>query len=241
MSSTPSVNLDVLRTLHRLHHQLTDLHERLDRGPKQIRANEANIAHREQELTAVRDESKTTRVAADQKQLQLKTSEAKIRELRGKLNTAASNREYQILKEQIAADEMAKSVLEDEIIEALEHCDSFGPKIAEADKGLAAARERLGQIQTQVNQQEASIRADIERLDAELKESEEMLPPLVRDVYQRLVRSRGEDAMAMVEDGFCGGCHQQVPLNVQAEIRMAHPMFCRSCGRLLYLAEEPGR
>jgi hypothetical protein len=27
-------------------------------------------------------------------------------------------------------------------------------------------------------------------------------------------------------------------LNVQAEIRLSHPSFCKTCGRLLYLPEE---
>ena len=63
------------------------------------------------------------------------------------------------------------------------------------------------------------------------------MPPPVRDVYQRIVRQRGEDALAEIDDEYCGGCHQQVPLNVQAEIRLSHPMFCRTCGRLLYLPE----
>ena len=44
MSSTPNVSLAVLRTLHRLHRQLADLREQDQRGPKQIRANEANVA-----------------------------------------------------------------------------------------------------------------------------------------------------------------------------------------------------
>ena len=34
---------DSLRTLHRIHRQLADLQDRLQRGPKQIRAGEANV------------------------------------------------------------------------------------------------------------------------------------------------------------------------------------------------------
>jgi predicted nucleic acid-binding Zn-ribbon protein len=105
MSPSPqNVSLDVLRTLHRLHRQLTDLRERQDRGPKQIRATEANVKHREEEVATLREELKTTRKTTDQKQLQLKANEAKILEFRRKLNAATSNREYQIFKEQIAAD-----------------------------------------------------------------------------------------------------------------------------------------
>jgi predicted nucleic acid-binding Zn-ribbon protein len=236
--SEANVSLEVLRTLHRIHRQLADLNERLDRGPKQVRATEANVKHREEELERIRETVKTMRKEADQKQLQLKANEAKIKDLKGKLNAATSNREYQILKDQIAADQMANSVLEDEIIEALDQIDQVQPKTAEAQNALNAAREKAQQVHAEVEKQEPLLRADVERLQAELKQAEDALPPLVRDVYQRSVRQRGEDALAVIDDGCCGGCHQQVPLNVQAEVRLSHPMFCRSCGRLLYLPEE---
>ena len=237
-SPSKNVSLITLRTLHRIHRQLSDLRERLDRGPKQIHAAEANVQRCEEGVARLRDELKTTRKEADQKQLQLKGNEEKIKDLKRKLNMATSNREYQVLKEQIAADEMANSVLEDEILEALDQVDAFAAKIAEAEAALAAARQRTAQLQVEVGKQEPHIRHDIQRLDGELRQSEEGLPPTVREVYQRMVRQRGEDALAAVIDGCCGGCNQQVPLNVQAEIRMSHPMFCKTCGRLLYLPED---
>ena len=237
--SIQNVSLEVLRTLHRIHRQLGDLKERRDRGPKQVRATEMNIQCREEEVTRLRDELKTMRKGADQKQLQLKGHEEKVKDLRRKLNTAASNREYQILKDQIAADEMAKSVLEDEIIELLEQVDQFQPKIAEAEAGLTAAREKAAQVQAEVDQLAPLIQGDIKRLENELAQCESQLPPSVRDAYRRMARQKGEDALAEVVDGCCRGCNQQVPLNIQAEIRLLHPTFCRTCGRLLYLAENP--
>jgi len=74
MASTPlNIGTSVLRTLHRIHRQLGDLKERLDRGPKLIRAAEANVQHREELLTHTKAEAKTLRVAADQKQLQIES------------------------------------------------------------------------------------------------------------------------------------------------------------------------
>ena len=46
--SSQNVGTDVLRTLHRIHRQLTDLKGRLERGPKQIRAGEASVEFREE-------------------------------------------------------------------------------------------------------------------------------------------------------------------------------------------------
>ena len=64
--SSPTVSLDVLRTLHRIHKQLTDLKDRRDRGPRQIIAGDAGIKQREDELNKVREELKMMRKNIDQ-------------------------------------------------------------------------------------------------------------------------------------------------------------------------------
>ena len=236
-STPPNIGTSVLRTLHRIHRQLNDLTERLERGPKQIRAVEANVRHRDELLTTAKAESKTVRMGADQKQLQLKSYEDKIKELRNKLNAAASNREYQALLEQIAADEMAKSVLEDEILEAFEKVDVFQKNIAEVEAALAAARKKAEATEAEVAGQQPVLQADIARVEAELNENEATLPGDVREMYARVVRHKGEDALAMVENQFCLGCNQQIPLNILNKVMLGQPVFCKTCGRLLYLPE----
>ena len=236
MAST--VSLDVLRTLHRIHKQLSDLKERRDRGPRQIRAGDAGIKQREDELNKLHEELKTMRKNIDQQQLQMKSNEQKIKDLGTKLNTAATNREYQILKDQIAADKMANSVLEDEIIEMMEQVDAFQLKIAAADLVLKTTKEKVAASRKLFEDQSAAIENDIVRLEAELKQAEAELPENILQTYRRLVGKRGEDALAEVIDGACGGCCQQVTVNVQANIRLLQPSFCQSCGRLLYIAEE---
>ncbi len=236
--ATPTVSLDILRTLHRIHKQLTDLKDRRDRGPRQIRAGEAGIKQREEDVHKLREELKAMRQNIDRQQLQMKSNEQKIKELDTKLNTAATNREYQILKDQIAADKMANSVLEDEIIEMMEQVDAFQLKIKEAEAVFKTTQEKVAISRKSVEDQAASIQGDIERLEAELKQCEAELPDLIRDTYLRMVRQKGEDALAEVVEGACSGCYQQVPVNVQANIRLLQPSFCRSCGRLLYVAEE---
>ena len=102
------------------------------------------------QLAKTKAEAKAIRMAADQKQLQLKSNEDKVKDLRRKLNAATSNREYQILLEQIAADEMANSVLADEILEALEKVDGFQTNIAEAEAALAAAMQKAAEVRGEV-------------------------------------------------------------------------------------------
>jgi len=232
-----NVGTEILRTLHRIHRQLADLRGRLERGPKQVLAAQRHVEHQEGELASVQEKAKSTRMSADSKQVQLQGGEDKIEELKLKLNMASSNREYQALKEQIAAQEMTNSILADEILEGLDKIDEFQTKVAEADKLAKSAREKLERISGEVEEQEPLIRGDLERLEGELRFCEADLPADVRESYNRVVRQHGEDALAVVENQFCGGCHQHVPLNVCAEIMLDHPMFCKTCGRMLYLPE----
>lgn len=233
-----SVTAAALNELHRIHRQLSDLRERLDRGPKQVKAREANVAKIEAELAQCKADSKAAKMAADQKQLLLKTGEQKVRELKVKLNAAATNREYQALKDQIAADEMASSVLEDEILEALGKIDEFAIKVGEVEQRCAKGREELARGQAQVREQEGLLQADVIRLEADLRQAESILPADFRDAYQRIVKSKGSDAMAQVLEDTCGGCCQSITANMQSSLLMSRVVFCQSCGRLLYLPED---
>ncbi len=238
MSSTSfNAAVSILRTLHRIHRQLTDLKERLDRGPRRVRAAEANVKRNEDALEKIRAEAKVLRVATDHKQLQLKAGEDKIKDLRRKLNAAVSNREYQALLDQIAADEMTNSILTDEILEALEESDAFVKNIAEADGTLAAARQKAEENHAEIARQEPLLRADVDRLEAELRGAESDLPGDALDLYRRVVRQKGEDALAVVDNQCCDGCNQQVPLNICSQIMLGKPVACNTCGRLLYLPE----
>jgi predicted nucleic acid-binding Zn-ribbon protein len=229
-----SVTAAALRELHRIHQQLSDLRDRLERGPKQVRTREANVAQLEAKLNEARDRMKQTQMGVDRKQLDLKSGEQKVIDLRVKLNACSSNREYQALLEQIAAAEMAGSVLSDEILEGLEKIDQMGVAVKEAEKNLAAGKQELTKARETVESTSATIRADVTRLEAELVEAEKALPADIKADYQRVVRSKGADSLAAAEDGVCTGCGQQITLNMQNELKLSKLVFCKACGRLLY-------
>jgi predicted nucleic acid-binding Zn-ribbon protein len=232
-----SITAAALRELHRIHQQLAELRDRLERGPKQVRAREANVNQLEARLVEARDKAKQTQMSVDRKQLDLKAGEQKVVDLRVKLNAANSNREYQALLEQIAAAEMAGSVLSDEILEGLEKIDQHGVAVKEAEKNLAAGKQDLDKARKLVEESAAVIHADITRLEAELMQAETNLPSDVKADYQRVVRGKGADSLAAADDGVCTGCGQQITLNMQNELKLSKLVFCKSCGRLLYLPE----
>ena len=227
-----------LHELHRIHQQLSDLRDRLRRGPKQVEAHTANVARLEGELTQAQAQLKAGKVAVDQKQLLLKTSEGKVLDLKGKLNSASNNREYQALLEQIAATEMAGSVLADEILEALEQVDVFQQQIVEAQAKLTQGKDELKRASDNVAAKAGELKSEVSRLEIELRDAEGILPVDIRDTYQRMVKSKGSDCMAKLENDSCGGCFQQLTPNMINSLQLGHMVFCKSCGRLLYTPED---
>jgi predicted nucleic acid-binding Zn-ribbon protein len=223
-----------LRTLHRMHRQLEDLRGRLAAGPRRIAALAAAIAAASTRREAALDAVKQARLAADQKQLQLRSAEVKIRDLEGKLNACKTNREYQTLGDQIAADKMATSVLEDEILDALEAIDARKLVIPEAEAAITAARQQLAQEESRVQTEAGELEGEVARIQGELQALERELADDVRERYDRVVKQKGADGMAAVDGQDCGGCHQHITSNMLSELLIGRIVMCRSCGRLLY-------
>lgn len=228
----------LLRTLHRIQRQRTDIAGQLRRCPRQISASEELVSEMSAAATDAADRLKKAKMAADDKQLQLKSREDRLRDLRNKLNSAASNREYNLLKEQIAADEQANGVLSDEILEALERLDVLEAERQTRIKDWKQREQDHVVLAASLQQKMVNLEAELKRVEAELVEAEAELPVAMRVDYHRIVGSRGEDALAPVEGEICGGCNQTLTSQMMNRLYLAQAVRCPNCGALMYLAED---
>ncbi len=236
-----AVATGTLRTLHRMYRQLEDLSGRLAAGPRRVAVLAAAVAAAEAGLQQAHDALKLARLSADKKQLELKSAEVKIRDLESKLNACKTNREYQTLGDQIAADKMATKVLEDEILDALERIDALKPAVPDAEAAITAAKRRLSEEEARVRGEAGQLEAEVSRIRGDLAATEKELSDDVRERYDRAVKLKGADGMAEVDGRSCGGCHQQITSNMQSELLTGRVVICRSCGRLLYTPAGSGQ
>lgn len=232
------VSADLLRTLHRVHRQQNDLQTRLDRGPRQIRAGEAAIVASQAALDTAKQTLKRAKMAADEKQLQLKTRELRVLDLQGKLNSASSNREFSTIKEQIAADEAANAVLSDEIFEALEQLDVLQAQVEQRQQELELRQSEHEKLVLQVTERTAALEQELQRVTGQREAAEGRLPPEVRTDYERIVAGRGEEGLAPVDGETCGGCYQMLSPQVMNRLYLSQLVACASCGAWLYLPED---
>ncbi len=227
-----------LKDLHSLHIRLRDSQGQLKRGPMQVAARQQLIDRKQADLDAQKDLLLQLKKGADEKTLQLKTNEAKIADLNSKLNSASSNREFDIFKSQIDADTMANSVLEDEILEAMEKTDLVQTALEKLEAEYSAACKELQRVVEKVSAAEPQLQQEVSELESSLRIAEGSLPGEVAVVYRRLVQAHGADALAPVESKACTGCYSLLAPQESVQINVGKILFCRSCGRLLYLAES---
>jgi len=235
---TVAVAAGTLRTLHRMHRQLADLAEQLAAGPRAVAARTRQVQAVEAKKAAAADDVKKAKLAADQKQLQLKSAETKLADLEAKLNACKTNREYQTLGDQIAADRMATKVLEDEILEALERIDVLKPAVPAAEAEIETAKKLLAEADAKVKAESGRLEAEVARIRGDLQTAEKDLAADVREKYDRVVKQKGADGMSAVDGQTCGGCYQQLTGNMLSDVLLGRIIICRSCGRLLYLPES---
>ncbi|MCA9213008.1 MAG: hypothetical protein KDB27_08085 [Planctomycetales bacterium] len=235
-----SVTAEVLRTLHRIHRQLADLTSRYERGPKRINSGQAAIDALKQEVQEAKETVKRNRMTTDEKDLQLRERENRIADLKSKLNTASSNREYQAFVEQVAADEQANSVLSDEILELLEKHEELQQGVAKVEQKLASGMEDFNALKATIESERASLEADINRVKQELGVIEADLPKDFKADYDRIVGTRGEEGLAALDGDCCGNCYQMITPNMHSELIMLRPVPCANCGAIIYLPESTG-
>ena len=222
-----------LKEIHDIRAKLEELTAQIELGPRQIAARNKLIETKKSELEVRRGKLKHLKVAAEQKSLQLKSTEGKIHELEGKLNVITTNREYDALRTQIAADKMANSVLEDEIIEALDGIDVVQLDLKKFEQELAAVEAEMAAFATAVRQLEPGLRQQIDELQLRVGNVEALLPPEIAPGYRRLVNAYGARALAPVVGKSCGECFVGLTPQTLVELKSGKFKFC-TCGRLMY-------
>lgn len=232
-----NVSDKLVRTLHQTLMQIADIKSQIDRGPRQIKAAQLQVDTAKESLQKCRESIKQKRMDADRKQLQLREREAKIHDWEGKMNSATNNREFQAIKEQIAADTQANNVLSDEILEILEENDALQIALREYEEKLSLIEADKQKTDSNVAARISKLKEELIRVEGNLAVAEKELSADSLVDYRRLVSSRGEDSMAALDDASCGGCNTGQTPRILDKLRMGQPTLCPSCGRLLYRPE----
>lgn len=240
---TSSTAAESLRDLHALHQRSRAIRDRLASGPKTLASREQILATRHAALEQARKALKDARAHSKNREVQLQQIEARIDDLRTKLNQAKKQVDYDAISNQIAHDNATKSKYEDEILGILEANEARAAELATMESDYKALEADVAQLRADLEAQRGPQESQLKELEEAIVAAEAIIPADQRDQYRRVVKQRGDDAMAQVEReggaGMCHGCYVSVTTQMLNELINAESLvFCKTCGRVLYLGEE---
>jgi len=227
----------IVRDIHRLRRSVRDLTTRIDHGPKQLQAQHNKVLRQEEILKKAQDELKHLKVKTHDRELSLKITNDQKTKYERQLNDIMSKKEYDALKHELATTREQFARLEDEILAGMMEIEERQAKLPELEKGLAQTRADAAQFERDYQARMADLAGQRDRAAKELAQVEATLPDDIKPQYDRLIGSKAEDAMSAVEGKTCLACYTEITTQNHHDLLQGVLILCKSCGRILYLAE----
>ena len=164
------------------------------------------------------------------KEVSVKAALATIKKHEQQLNDITSKKEYDALKVEIADAKQRIAKLEDEGAGPDDRSGRTSTPVADAGGG---GQKSEGGIHGFERDYQSRLDDWTKQRDVVVKQvavAETELPKDVRPQYDRVVKTRGADALSPVVGGFCTACHTEITAQAFNNLRMQQFMFCRSCG-----------
>jgi len=172
-----------------------------------------------------------------QRELEIEAKKSQIEKYLNQQLLTRKNEEYKALTHEI---EMAKEVIfkiEDAQIALMEQAEAAQKEVGRATLEAAAAKKLLDDQVGQLDQREANLRKELAEVQANRAALAGVVDESIRNRYERIFKSKGENVVVGIEHSACGGCHMKLPAQIVTHCRaQAELVTCPSCGRILYFS-----
>lgn len=143
-------------------------------------------------------------------------------------------KELSSLQQDLQYTDRSRHKLEDDVLTTM-------VLLEDCEKALAAATDRLCDVDTAWQEQQASLGARIEQLQAQIAALQAQRTDVARRLsesdlalYEDLKRQKGGRAVALLTAGMCEGCRVTVSTSKDQLVRRgAELITCTNCGRIL--------
>ncbi len=232
-----STILEQLLVLQERDQKLSKLNRELEDIPARQQDIEAKLDGHKEALRAVQEDQKKKAATMKEIEGEIEARKQKIGKFREQQFQIKSNVEYKALEHEIAVVQKEISGLEDREIELMEQME-------EMKKVIASREQDLKEEQAKVNDEVVILRKRTEQIEAEMAALRSERQTLVVGIpadwlarYEKIFQRRqGDNAIARIEHGACGGCHMKLPPQVVHDTKKSLSiMHCSFCGRMLYL------
>jgi predicted nucleic acid-binding Zn-ribbon protein len=145
------------------------------------------------------------------------------------------NEEFQALTHEIERYERDVRTIEDRELELMESAEQQKQTVAEAETAAADAKAQFARQIQYLDEKIAVINSQLSELAAERERLAGRVDEDLLDTYNRLFRSKSDQAVVAFEHDVCTGCHMKLTASTSAKVRAGKEItHCEQCGRILY-------
>jgi predicted nucleic acid-binding Zn-ribbon protein len=234
-----AIELEQFKLLQNFDKQIYDLNEEQKNIPLDIKAFDSKVSKQKEMVLAAETKLKEVRLDLHKKELALQEKEAQIKKYDAQLSQVKTNKEYSALQKEIANIKADNSLLEEEILKAMDSLQNGEGKVKK-EKDILQSVERERDVKKK--ELDILLQKNNELISDLLMKRTEISSTLDKEmlaIYERIVKAKEGIALAPVVNGSCGVCRMSLLAQSISEVMMGdRVVFCRSCNRILYLSEN---
>ena len=234
-----------LLAVFRVDKEISGLQSRLTAAERFLTEQTKKLAEIGAQSESVSTQIRQLKASAANAEGESERIETHVDDLREKMNNAQTNKEYKALLSEVNNLKEQRSVFDDQALEQIEKVEELNTQLEQLE-AAKAEREKMREVAENDRQQRADEIAD--KLAELRSKREELIDGVPKDalaIYEELLESRGEDAMAPLEiidrkrhEYVCGSSMMSVPVEVAASLIQGKLTLSPNDGCILYLTEE---
>ncbi len=236
-----------LRALHHVDLQVRGLRSRLDARSRRLDNLNAKLAQFQRQHAELTEQLKLAKVQTHNLETEVGTADARIQELRDRMNNVTSNKEYSALLVEVNTLKIEKSEAEEKALEAMDKTEATQTQIAEVDAKIADQQKLVRGAQNELAEAEAEVKDRLDEVTAERDDAAREIDGETLRVYDRLAHNHDGEALAEIEEQdrrrmeyTCGECYMALPIQA-VNAAMSNPdalVNCPNCGRILVITSD---
>lgn len=220
------------RKIHRVQDELAHI------GPERD-ALRSKAASTQSQLEAAKTRVKQIESERKRLDLDIEAKKTLIEKYANQQLQTRKNEEYRALAKEI---EMAKEAIfkiEDVEITLMEQAEAAQKEMARATQAAAAAKKLVDDQIGLLDAREVTLKKEFATLQSGRMELAGAVDETVRNRYDRLLKSKGDNIVVGINHGVCGGCHMKLPAQNLVTAKSQHEVAaCPNCGRILYFSPD---
>lgn len=234
----PKETLKALLALQQIDHDVWRIKQRIKEMPQILERRGERFRQAEARVAAAHARILDLKKQIGLCELEVKTKEAEIQKIQGAQGQSRTNEEFRAFGDHVQRLKKDVRAIEDRILEHLGAIESVDKELLDLKATRDANKKEVDAELAQWKLDEAEYLGDLAKREAQRAEQARLIAPGPLSVYERVLKVREGKAMVPADTRVCGGCSMGITANDYAKLHSGGQLvFCRSCERILYLAE----